>query len=186
MNKLLVCLVLFLYSVSYNVSSLQCGEISDTQLKEGKDIGFFEVHSWPGSRCNVCHISSSPDTESALLNNTDQSQLCESCHKGTVTILPSLRLKSEVKKMANHPIKFSPMDFDPNKINHNIIKEDNHFYVSGSTGQVPIFGATPATAVAECTTCHESHGKTKTPKMLRISNSKGELCLVCHVNIDLK
>ncbi len=185
MNKLLFCLSFLIYSVSFNVSYLQCGEVSDIQLKEGKDIGFSEVHGWPGSRCNVCHISSNPDTESTSLNNTDQSQLCESCHKGTVTILPSFKLQSEVKNMANHPIKFSPLAFDPNKINHNIIKEDNHFYVSGRTGKIPIFGETPATAVAECTTCHESHGKTNTPKILRISNPKGELCLVCHVNIDL-
>jgi predicted CXXCH cytochrome family protein len=185
MKKLLMCSGLLL-SVFIHVSYLQGGEVPDIKLMEGEDIGFNEVHGWPGSRCNICHISSNPGAESALLINPDHSRLCESCHKGTVTILASFRLRSEVKNMANHPIKFSPLDFDPNKINHIIIKEKNQFYVSGKTGKVPIFGETPATAVAECTTCHDTHGETKMPKMPRINNSKGELCLVCHIGINIQ
>ena len=182
MKKLLICSGLLLLSVLIDVSYLQSAEVSDIQLMEGKDIDFNEVHGWPGSRCDICHISSNPGVESALLNNSDHSRLCESCHKGTVTILASFRLKSEFKNMDNHPIKFSPLDFDANRINHNIIKEKNQFYVSGKTGKVPLFGETAATAIAECTTCHESHGGTKMPKMPRIKNSKGELCLVCHID----
>jgi len=127
MKKLLMCSGLLLLSVLITASYLQSGEVSDIQLMGGKEVSFYEAHDWPGSRCDICHVSSSPGAESALLNNPDHSLLCESCHKGTVTILTSFRLKSEFKKMDNHPIKFSPLDFDEKKINHNIIKEKNQF-----------------------------------------------------------
>ncbi|MEW6601267.1 MAG: cytochrome c3 family protein [Nitrospirota bacterium] len=169
----------------FGVSYLQGREVSGIQSEEGRDTGFNDVHGWPGGRCGLCHISLSPDAESAALNNPDPSRLCESCHKGTVSILSSSRLKSEVKKMANHPIKFSPLDFDPAKINHTIVEEKDRFYISGKTGRVPIYGASLSTAIVECTTCHESHNKTGAPKMPRINNSRGELCLVCHL-IEIK
>ncbi len=185
MNKLLIYVGLIIFSGLFYVSYLQSAEESDIQPEGGHNLSFSEVHGWPGGRCSFCHISSSPGAESAALNSTDISRLCESCHKGTVTILPSSRLKSEVQKMANHPIKFSLLDFDPKKINHFIIEEKNQFYVSGKTGRVPIFGATAVTAIVECTTCHDSHGKSDMPKMPRINNSRGELCLVCHL-IEIK
>jgi predicted CXXCH cytochrome family protein len=185
MKKFLIYAGLFICSGLFNVAYLQGGEVSDIQPEGGHDLSFSEVHGWPGGRCSICHISSSPDAVSAALNSTDLSRLCESCHKGTVSILPSYRLKSEVLKMANHPIKFSPLDFDPNKINHVIIEEKNQFYISGKTGKVPIFGASALTAVVECTTCHDSHGKSAAPKMPRIDNSRGQMCLVCHINIEI-
>lgn len=184
MNKLLIYAGLIIFSGLFNASYFQGAEAADIRPELGP-VSFSEVHGWPGGRCNICHISSSPGAESAALNNPDPSLLCESCHKGTVSILPSFRLRSEVLNMANHPIKFSPLDFDPGKINHVIIEERNQFYVSGRTGRVPVFGATAATAVAECTTCHESHGKSNAPKMPRINNLRGELCLVCHLDIKI-
>ncbi len=185
MNRLLIYMGLFIFSGLFNVSYLQSAEVSDIQPEGRLNVSFSEVHDWPASRCSICHISSSPDAESAALNNADLSRLCESCHRGTVSILPTFRLKSEVRKMANHPIKFSPLDFDSAKINHVVVEEKKQFFISGKYGRVPIFGATAETAVVECTTCHDSHGKTATPKMPRIKNSKGELCLVCHL-IDIK
>jgi|MudIll2142460700_1097286.scaffolds.fasta_scaffold60648_3 predicted CXXCH cytochrome family protein len=185
MNWLLIYAGIFIFSGLFNVSYLQCGEVSDIQPEGRLNISFSEVHGWPGGRCSICHISSRPDDESAALNDSDLSRLCESCHSGTVSILPSSRLKSEVRKMANHPVKFSPLDFDPGKINHVIIEEKNRFYISGKTGKLPIFGVTSATAVAECTTCHDAHNKSDMPNMPRINSPKGELCLVCHLNIEI-
>jgi len=179
MSRFLIIMGLSVFAIFLNTSSLQ-GEETDSQRPD-----FKEVHGWPGSRCNICHTSAEPGPESASLIEPDQSRLCESCHKGKVTILPGLRLGSRVEKMANHPIKFSPMDFDSKRINHTIIEGKNHFYVSGKTGKVPIFGATAETAVVECTTCHDSHGKSHMPKMPRISNASGEMCLVCHL-IEIK
>jgi len=184
MNKLWIYTGLFILSVLFNTPYLHGGEVSDIQPGVN-NAGFSEVHGWPGGKCSICHFSPSPGAEAAELNNSDLSRLCESCHKGTVSILPSNRLRSEGLKMANHPIKFSTLDFDPEKINHIIVEENNRFYISGKTGKVPIFGATAASALVECTTCHDSHGKTDMPKMPRISNLKGELCLVCHLNFKV-
>lgn len=148
----------------------------------GGDVTFYDVHIWPGSKCDICHLSPGPNPGSADLANPDQSRLCESCHKGTVTILPSRRLKSEVVLMENHPIKFSPLDFDPGKVNHKIVMEGKRFYVSGDKSKVPLFGETQQTAVAECATCHDPHGKSGVRKLLRVDNSKNFLCLACHLN----
>jgi predicted CXXCH cytochrome family protein len=147
-----------------------------------KIYNLVEVHSWPDSKCDICHTSSHPDADSASLIISDQSRLCESCHEGTVEILPNSKLKSRVEPMNNHPIKFSPLDFDPDKVNHTIIKEGKYFYVSGQTGKVPLFGDTKESAVAECSTCHDGHGKSRYPKLHSIDNSKSQICLVCHIN----
>jgi len=159
----------------------QAGESTITPVS-GNSVTLEDVHIWPGSKCDICHLSSNPDSGSEALVNPDRSRLCETCHSGTVTILPSMRLKSYVGEMKNHPIKFSPLDFSPEKINHNIIMEGERFYVSGDKGKVPIFGATRETAVAECTTCHDPHGRSGIRKLLRIDNSKSGLCLACHLN----
>jgi predicted CXXCH cytochrome family protein len=148
----------------------------------GRNVTYYDVHVWSCSKCDICHMSSSPDPESASLVNPDRSRLCEACHKGTVAILPSGRLKSDVVEMANHPIKFSPLDFDPEKVNHKIIIEETRFYVSNDKGKVPLLGESKETAAAECTTCHDPHGKSGIRKLLRIDNSQNGLCLVCHLN----
>ena len=144
-----------------------------------------EVHGWLKSRCVICHISSDPDKENATLIMVDRSRLCETCHEGTVTILPTKQLKSRIEKMNNHPIKFSLFAFDPEKINRNIMKQEGYFNVSRKEKSVPIFGKNPETAVAECTTCHDPHGKLDFPKLKRLENINGELCLVCHLNLNL-
>lgn len=172
-----LCFLLLLFIFFVSVQSAQ----SIHQVIQGYSL--YDVHSWPNSRCDICHMSSSPRSESAELVNDDLSRLCESCHKGTVTVLSSSMLKSTHEKMNNHPIKFSPLVFDAQKINHNIIKEGKYFYVAGKTEKVPLFGETKYTAVAECATCHESHGKSGLPKLKRIDDAKGELCLVCHISI---
>ncbi len=170
-----------LCEICHNLSKLT---LKSTDYSSDRDISFNDVHIWPGSRCNICHLSSNPEGESASLVNVDQSRLCESCHKGTITILSTSVMKSAVKPMNNHPIKFSTLDFDPSKINHNIVKEEKYLYVSGQNGKVPIFGESKYSAVAECGTCHEPHGELRMPKLMRIDNSKGQLCRVCHIKLE--
>jgi predicted CXXCH cytochrome family protein len=92
-------------------------------------------------------------------------------------------MKSDNDTMSNHPIKFSPLDFDPDKSNHNILKEGTYFYVTGKKGKVPLFGKARESSVAECGTCHDPHGKSRLPKLHRIKNTGGEICLTCHIGI---
>ncbi len=147
------------------------------------DYSFNDVHIWPGSKCSICHFFPDPDAESSRLKNEDQSRMCESCHKGTVTILPARILRSEIVKMNNHPIKVSPLEFDPEKINHNITREGSLFYVSGESGKAPLFGETRESAVIECGTCHDAHGKSGAHKLHVIDNTNNQLCLACHINL---
>ena len=143
----------------------------------------YEVHSWPESRCEICHTLQSPETGSASLIATDQSRLCESCHEGTVFILPTSRMMSTVDNMNNHPIKFSPLNFDPEKISHNIVSEGEHFFIAGTTNRVPLFGDTRETAIVECASCHDPHGRSQLPYLHYYDNSEGQLCIACHINI---
>lgn len=130
-------------------------------------VTFDDVHSWPGSKCDFCHLSSGPDSKFAALVIPDQSLLCGSCH--------------DIVEMSHHPIKFSPLDFNPKKINQNITMKEKRFYVSGDKGKLPIFGESRETAVAECTTCHDPHGRSGIRKLLRIDDSGSGLCLACHL-----
>jgi len=174
--------VLSLLFLFFSLSLYAQTDESSISPVSGKSVTISDVHIWPGSKCDICHLSSHPDSGSEALVISDRSRLCETCHSGTVTILPSRRLRSYVVKMDNHPIKFSPLDFNPEKINHNIIMEGERFYVSGDKGKVPIFGVNRETAVAECTTCHDPHGRSGIRTLLRIDNSKSGLCLTCHLN----
>jgi predicted CXXCH cytochrome family protein len=157
---------------------------NDPMLPGRQNANLYNVHMWPGSQCNFCHVSSHPEADAASLVNQDRSRLCESCHEDTVTIRSDYISKNQGLPMKNHPIKFSPLDFDREKINHNIVREGKHFYVSGQTGKVPLFGETRESAIAECGTCHEPHGKSGMPYLPRIGNEKGQLCLVCHINLE--
>ena len=170
-----------LCEVCHNLTQLKLDSFDFTAYS--KHARFEDVHIWPGSKCNICHVSSSPDEKSSSLVNIDQSRLCESCHKGTVTIQSGSIMKSDNDTMSNHPIKFSPLYFDPDKINHNILKEGTYFYVIGKKGKVPLFGKARESSVAECGTCHDPHGKSRLPKLHRIKNTGGEICLTCHIGI---
>ncbi len=86
------------------------------------------------SKCDFCHLSSEPDSKSAALVIPDQSELCKSCH--------------DVAEMAHHPIKSSPLEFNPKTINHNITMEGKRFYVSGDKDKLPIVGESRETAVS--------------------------------------
>jgi len=125
-----------------------------------------DVHNWQGSNCDFCHTSSNPDMGSAELVVPDQSSLCESCHTADET---------------HHIIKFSPLNFDPQKINQNIIAEGKHFYISGAKGKLLLFGESRETAVAECATCHDPHGRSGKRYLLRIDNANSALCFTCHL-----
>jgi len=133
----------------------------------GNGMTINDVHIWPGSECDFCHVSSSPDTGSAELIVPDQSSLCESCHTAA--------------DETHHIIKFSPLDFDPKMINQNITVEGKHYYISGAKGKIPLFGGSRDTAVAECTTCHDPHGRSGRRNLLRIDNANSALCFTCHL-----
>ncbi len=168
----------FICFLLYFLLNVMVASTSASQHIQPENVSFNDVHIWNESICYICHLSTSP--EKAPLNMIDQSALCESCHKETVTILSNNIIKSRVHKMNNHPIKFSPFDFSPDKINQNIVKEGQYYYVLGQTGKVPLFGDTMESAVAECGTCHEPHGKLIRKKLLQVDNSEGKLCLICH------
>jgi len=83
--------------------------------------------------------------------------------------------------LKNHPVKFSPLDFDAERINHNIVQRGREFYVSGPGGDVRLFGRSPETAVIECTSCHDPHGKSGLPALQYTDNPADDLCLICHL-----
>jgi predicted CXXCH cytochrome family protein len=85
--------------------------------------------------------------------------------------------------LSNHPVQFSPLDFDADRINQNIIQKSGMFYVSGPGGDVRLFGATLESAVTECSSCHDPHGKSGLPLLHYTSNPKDDLCLICHINM---
>jgi predicted CXXCH cytochrome family protein len=134
---------------------------------DAQAVTFNDVHVRPGSECDFCHQSSNPAPGSAALIMPDQSLLCESCHTGA--------------DEPHHPIKFSPLDFNPKTMNQNIIMEKKRFYISGDKGKLPIFGKDRETAVVECTTCHDPHGRSGIRKLLRIDDANSGLCLTCHL-----
>ena len=146
---------------------------------------FDSVHVWQSSKCGLCHLADDPYVEPMLFVVSDQSLLCESCHQSKVTVLSDNGFRNVPHYLNNHPIKFSPFDFDSDKINQNIIRKNGSFYLSGATGEVPLFGDTEDTAVAECSTCHDPHGRTTVPLLGRFDNTEGELCMVCHINISV-
>jgi len=151
------------------------------QINESIAAHLSEVHSWPDSRCELCHLSSKPDASSPLLIGEDQSRLCESCHSGSLTVPAhsSSGMLSFASK--NHPVKFSPLDFDAQRINQNIIQKGKSFYVAGPGGEVRLFGNTIETAVIECSSCHDPHGKSGLPLLQYTGNPKDDLCLICHM-----
>ena len=161
--------------------SLTIVPLSTAEHKVINGYTFIEVHTWPDSKCIVCHTTDKPDAASHTLINADISGLCESCHKGTVTILPNSKLRSSIEIMHNHPIKYSLLDFDPKRINNNIIQEGQYYYVSGKDGKLPLFGESRTSSVTECTTCHDPHGKEKKPKLHYMDNSNSQVCMICHL-----
>jgi predicted CXXCH cytochrome family protein len=144
---------------------------------------FYEVHVWPDNQCDLCHISPDPDDNNAALVTDDPSLLCEPCHEGTSTAIDDPDFNANPVRLDNHPIKFSPLNFDPDKISHSIMSEGNNFFVQGESGRVRLFGETRESAVAECSTCHDPHGKSGLPFLQRSSLSEEEFCVICHINI---
>lgn len=145
---------------------------------------FETVHVWKSSKCGLCHSADDPSAEPMQFVMSDQSALCGSCHKGKITVLPNNGLSHGPRYLKNHPIKFSPFDFDPERINRNVISKDGSLYLSGAAGDIPIFGDSENTAVAECSTCHDPHGRSTVSSMTRLDNTEGDLCVVCHINIS--
>ena len=142
-------------------------------------ITFKDVHVMPGSKCDICHPPTLDVNNSRLFLKSD---LCLSCHDDTVAVLVDSTLISRVENMNNHPIKFSPLDFDSRKISQQIISDGKNIWISGPTGSLPLFGESRRSAVVECTTCHDPHGAAGFKSLQRIENTKGRLCLVCHLD----
>jgi len=156
-------------------------------LNYNSSVAIFDsVHVWPDSECGLCHLAEDPNTNPMFFVESDQSILCVSCHPRNITVPSGNELRMKKHGYSNHPIKFSTLDFNPDKINHNIIKKNGTFYLSWSTGELPIFGDTEDSAVAECSTCHDPHGRTNIPLLGRFDNTEGDLCIVCHINIRVK
>jgi predicted CXXCH cytochrome family protein len=177
-NKLLVHISINLIAVAliYNAGSAQ------NLNGEGilKEFTFKDVHSETGSKCDICHPPNMEIESSSVFLKSD---LCLSCHSDVVVVLPNSILKSRIDRMDNHPIKFSPLDFDMNKFNHSIINAGGTFRIIGSAGSLPLFGNSLISAVVECSTCHDPHGKSGFPKLQRLDNDRGSLCLVCHLDL---
>jgi len=146
-------------------------------------VTFGSVHVWPGSKCGLCHLAEDPNKDPMLFVVSDQSLLCVSCHPRSIIVPSGNGPGMENHGYSNHPIKFSPLDFDSDRINHNIIEKSGTFYLSWLTGELPIFGDTKDSAVAECSTCHDPHGRTTVPLLGRFDNEEGGLCIVCHITI---
>ncbi len=177
-NKLLVHISvnLIAFALIYNAGSAQ-------NLKgEGiiKEFTFKDVHAETGSKCDICHPPNMEIESSSVFLKSD---LCLSCHSDVAVVLPNSILKSRIDKMNNHPIKFSPLDFDINKINHSVIHVGNTYRIIGSAGSLPLFGTSLMSAVVECATCHDPHGKSSFPNLQRLDNDRGSLCLVCHLDL---
>ena len=174
--------ILLLVGISTDSNSIQT---SNELYSSARLMTFSEVHSWTDSECSICHMNSTPESGSAELVDDDLSRLCESCHAGSATILRSSITGISNHTMGNHPVKFSPFDFDPVKINQNIISENNLFYVSGRAGKVLLFGDTADTAIVECSSCHDPHGMSGLPNLPRLQVSEEEFCVICHISIKI-
>jgi len=168
MKKYAVSILILVFSFSLN------------QFNQSSAATLYDVHSWPDSKCGLCHLSSAPDAASPLLIGDDQSRLCESCHAGSLTV-PGHSGSGLPMMLKNHPVKFSPFDFNPDRINQNVIQKGTGFYISGPGGEVRLFGNTIDTAVTECSSCHDPHGKSGLPLLQYSSNPKDDLCLICHM-----
>ena len=118
------------------------------------------------------------------------SKLCLSCHDGTVavdnfggvttgtnfigTINPNASLGTNLKN--DHPISF----------NYDAAQAlDNEIRVSATETPSPATGTITQVYLmngqVQCGSCHDVHNSTGVPKLLKVANTKSQLCLDCHV-----
>ena len=140
--------------------------------------GLSDVHVREGSKCDICHPPTVDVENSRIFLKSD---LCISCHEEIPLRLPRAGMRSSGASICDHPIKFSNLDFDSWKINQTIINDGRNFWVSGSTGSLPLFGLSRRSALVECATCHDPHGTSGFKKLQRIDNRGSKLCMVCHL-----
>ena len=171
---LLFAVACTLITSEYSVLSAQQHPVSG----ERGTLRLSDVHERSTSKCNLCHPPTADIENSAVFLKSD---LCLDCHDNIVAIMPEARLRSGIPAMNNHPIKFTPLDFDPKKISHNIISVGGKFFVSGPSGTLPLFGKTERSAIVECATCHDPHGDSGHQKLRRLESRRGTLCKVCHL-----
>ena len=146
----------------------------------GGDLHYKDIHGRPGSKCDICHPVTVDIDKAAVFLKSD---LCISCHEKAAVMMSRFRMKSSIQQMDNHPIKFSPFDYDPRKINRTIIKDGENYRILGRFGALPLFGDSRDTAVAECATCHDPHGTGGFDNLLRIDNRASRLCRICHIDL---
>lgn len=146
-----------------------------------KVLTFSHVHSGPTSRCDLCHPPTLDPEDSYFFLKSD---LCTSCHEDVVVRAPKSRFSALCAPniMNNHPIKFSPLNYDLQKFNQNVVQEGKKFFIAGQGEKLPLFGESAQKALVECATCHESHGYGGFKKLLRVDNRGSRLCLVCHLD----
>ncbi len=142
--------------------------------------GFSDIHVREGSKCDICHPPTVDVENAGIFLKSD---LCISCHEEITVRLPGSGMRRRGSSICDHPIKFSNLDFDAGKINHAIINDGRNFWVSGSTGSLPVFGQSTRSALVECATCHDPHGTSGYKKLQRIDNRASRLCMVCHLNL---
>ena len=57
-------------------------------------------------------------------------------------------------------------------------------YISGTGGQLPLFGSSSANATVECASCHDSHNNSLNSTnggFLRQANTGSQMCRACHI-----
>jgi predicted CXXCH cytochrome family protein len=124
------------------------------------------------------------------------SRMCLSCHDGTVAL----------GDYHNGPGAATPFIPEGKKIgtdlsNDHPIGEEAAYNVAGSSSWQPatffpgpglygfgggFFPTVPlfnfgGESVVSCSTCHNPHGKTGIPDLLRVANTGSALCLTCHI-----
>jgi predicted CXXCH cytochrome family protein len=114
------------------------------------------------------------------------SKLCLSCHDGTVAVDSFGSVMTGTEFMTgtallgtdltdDHPISFV---YDTALANRDGGLHDPTTRASGLGGSVVddmLFNGQ-----VQCASCHDPHGSSGVPKLLRISNAGSALCLICH------
>jgi predicted CXXCH cytochrome family protein len=188
----------------------------------------FSSYAWSNHEiCRPCHIPHGGNsTAGTLWNHTMStstytlfggssgtqadldrvSQLCMSCHDGTVALdsfggatngttfidsAPydgSAKLGSDLQndhpigKTAVYPTSTST-SFNPQTISNAGQSNEKHTVVS-TAGTLSLYKMTVSGAdawVVGCKTCHDPHNKGNFGSMLRFSNTGSQLCLTCHI-----
>lgn len=124
------------------------------------------------------YLSTSENTDSENTNN--DSKLCLSCHDGTIAV-DNLGIVSHKDNTLNtivtgeHPVSVNYQ----NSIGMNSAGLYNHYNKPSGLGN-SINQDLLYNEKLECASCHDVHNLNSSKHLLRIKNTKSELCLTCH------